>query len=155
MNARRQRSVDEPSSKTDTSGALDEREQPPVEWLLEVVVDPARRQILETLRTGTGGQHIDSLLEAESDRDGRTQAELRAALYHQQLPKLADVGLVEIDWDRKLIYYRPDARIEALLDTITIISSEWDPVERPQPAGRDRTIVARVRRTLDSVRRSR
>ncbi|WP_121743805.1 ArsR/SmtB family transcription factor [Natronorubrum halophilum] len=155
MNTKRYQAVAEDSSRTNGRESPEEHEQPPIEWLLEVLVDPARRRLLETLRTGTDGQLIDGLLEPVRERDDQTQTELRAVLYHQQLPKLEDVGLVEIDWDRKLIYYRPDARIEALLDAISAVSTEWESLEQPRPTTGNSDFVDRVRRALASLRRGR
>ncbi|MXV63224.1 hypothetical protein GS429_14335 [Natronorubrum sp. JWXQ-INN-674] len=157
MTTKNQRTIGDDSSLDSGRRVPDDR--PSVETLLEVLVDPGRRQILETLRGGTDGQFIDSLLEprGEPGRDEQPQrrSELRAALYHQQLPKLEDVGLVEIDWDRKLIYYRPDARVERLLDTVSSVATEWEPVEQPRPTTRSRDVVDSVRRLVRSLGRNR
>jgi hypothetical protein len=46
------------------------------------------------------------------------RASLAIQLYHTDLPKLADVGVVAYDPDRGTVQYQPDAQVEVVLDSL-------------------------------------
>lgn len=91
---------------------------------LALVADSRRRRLIEHLRHDrTGETPIDELLDrlhrAERDTDDERRMnrdQLAVRLNHCHLPKLVDHGVVDHDPDRETIEYRPDERMEAVLD---------------------------------------
>ena len=95
---------------------------------LRLVADRRRRRVLEHLRHDDGGDvRIDDLVDqlyraepATADDRQASRDQLAIRLYHTHLPKLADHGVVELDPERGTIAYRPDERIEAVLDELPV-----------------------------------
>ena len=99
---------------------------------LELVADSERRLLLEYLRrTEDGSVSFDTLVrrgvmsEWSSDDDPDIDEDrLRIRLHHVHVPKLQDAGVVEYDRRNLTIQYRPNQRLEALLDSIATIYEE-------------------------------
>ena len=98
----------------------------PLDESLALVADGLRRRTIESLRVADTGEIavvelVDMLHSTEpitvsggtSDR-----REIHLQLVHTHLPTLADHGIVEFDRERGVVRYRPDERIETLLDVI-------------------------------------
>lgn len=93
---------------------------------LQLVADRHRRLVIQHLRHENNGETtVGDLVERldggepVSVDDRRTdRRQLAVQLYHTHLPKLADLGVVEFDAVRGTVQYRPDERIEGVLDSI-------------------------------------
>ena len=92
---------------------------------LRLVADRRRRELLQHLRHSGErevgmGDLVDRLYEAESGAgDGAVgRHELAIQLSHTHLPKLAEHGVIEPDYEQGSITYRPDERVETVLDRI-------------------------------------
>jgi len=103
--------------------------------LLRLIADRRRRRLVELLRRrGDEQTTVDELVD-RLDRGGRPAAtepprnrvELGIWVYHTQLPKLADAGLVEYDHDRGTVQYLSDERLEALMDSLPEDAPVLDP----------------------------
>lgn len=91
--------------------------------LFTVLSHEVRRAVLHELcREPSEEHHLDDLIEhLVEDADGRfPRSELELHCYHTHLPKLADTGLIEYDWEDGTITYDgevpPDQLIELLED---------------------------------------
>lgn len=86
---------------------------------LQVLADPHRRAVVSSLLDQEAGTFEDELVddvlqEAVSSTGNRTEIRSRVAtrLQHAHLPKLADVGLIE--WDRNKRFVEPTDSLSAL-----------------------------------------
>ena len=102
-------------------------ELPGTDRLLRAVADEQRRAVLRTLDAADDTLDYETLTERVVDRIRtgdedlpRTEhrGQVRIALYHTHLPKLAESGLVVTDSDRKLVRSATDDEIRALLDCV-------------------------------------
>lgn len=91
-----------------------------IDALLSLLADWRRRAILRRLSTGEDETTLDALVAALSadGPDGPDGAALRTELHHHHLPRLEDAGVVEYDPSTGTVSYRPDERVESLLDAL-------------------------------------
>lgn len=63
---------------------------------------------------------VDRLLNIDSHTDDPTtdRTQLTIHLYHAQLPKLADHGVVEFDPENRTVHYQGDEQLESVLDAL-------------------------------------
>lgn len=97
------------------------------ETLLELVADPQRRAVLRYLREN--GEHRVTLERlTENVETGADDASVRHPsrgsgvvfdLHHHHLAKLDDAGVVEYDWSDRTVRYRPNDRVEELLEFVS------------------------------------
>lgn len=80
-----------------------------------------RRQLLDHLADQDDAIDLTDAAHTLAASDRLSVEDLRFDLHHLHLPKLEGLGLVEFDEGSKEIRYRPDVRVEALLETI----DEW------------------------------
>lgn len=101
--------------------------------IFEALVDRRRRYVLfSLLDTSDGVAELDDLAEQvrrwERAADGADPEAHRdrvlASLYHVDVPRLADAGLVEFDPRSKTVRYRGDEDQERVLQLITRANSE-------------------------------
>jgi len=93
---------------------------------LQLVADQHRRRAIHYLRRNANGTTtfddlVDQLHGKESVSEGdllHDREQLAIQLQHTHLPKLADYGVVEYDHRNGTIQYRPDDRVEAVLDSL-------------------------------------
>lgn len=93
---------------------------------LRLVSDRQRRRILRQLRDEpTGTTTLEDLLDHLHDGEAppptaeqpdRDQLSIR--LVHSHLPKLSNHGIIDYDRDDGEIRYRPDERVETVLDAL-------------------------------------
>lgn len=99
---------------------------PNLDTCLDVLADQRRRRVVRELRQEENAESsvetlVDRLCASEptsevdspSDRD-----QLAVHLHHIDLPKLADRDVVEYDSSSGTVRYRPNDRIEAILDSL-------------------------------------
>lgn len=82
---------------------------------IELLCDPMRREVLAFLVSEFDGPIRLDDLASELAEDGHRTERYMTELYHVHLPKLAAVGLVEFDADRRLISGRDVHDIQALI----------------------------------------
>lgn len=87
-----------------------------------LVADRRRREILRQLRDDSAGETtidelVDGLLGEEASSDIERSERLAIELYHAHLPMLEDHGVVDFDPERETVRYRPDERIEGMLNS--------------------------------------
>ncbi len=93
-----------------------------VDRLLRLLADSTRRRVLRNLtaeRNDTAT--IDALATAlggEATPGPDSVREARIQLHHTHLPKLDDAGVVDVDWERKVVEYRDGYRFDVLLDSV-------------------------------------
>lgn len=89
---------------------------------LDVLADRHRRLVVQQLRAEPDGtMTMDELLDrfcADSGGGAPDRAHLATQLHHTHLPRLADRGLVEYDRATGFVRYRPDDRLERVLDSL-------------------------------------
>lgn len=94
---------------------------------LRLIADRHRRILLDHLREAsvtTRDDLADVLRRVDSDPESDTDGETRrcrfaVGLHHTHLPALADAGVIEYDPDDGTVVYRPDERVERLLDALS------------------------------------
>jgi len=94
---------------------------------LRLLADRHRRILLDQLREDpvtTRDDLADVLRRVDSDSESDTDGETRrrrfaVELHHIHLPALADAGVIEYDPDDGTVVYRPDERVERLLDALS------------------------------------
>ena len=91
---------------------------------LRLVADRQRRRVIDHLRhdapeTTTFDDLVDRLDGRTPDaKDGPPRDELVVQLHHVHLPTLSDYGVVEYDHRSGDVRYRPDERVEAVIDSL-------------------------------------
>jgi hypothetical protein len=93
---------------------------------LELVADRRRRRLIQHLRHEAIRETpieaiVDRLTESEltAGKDSpRDREQLAIQVYHNDLPRLADHGVVAYDPARGTVRYEPDEQVEAVLDSI-------------------------------------
>lgn len=93
---------------------------------LRLVSDSDRRKVIRCLRHEAEGRiAVDDLVDQLWRRESVTTADpqtdrdrIAIDLVHTHLPKLADHGVVDLDLQRETVRYRPDERIDAVLDSL-------------------------------------
>lgn len=106
-----------------------------LEACLDLVAERRRRRLIEQLRTnGTGQTTIEELVDRlhRGELAPRTERppnreNLAILLYHTDLPKLDAFGIVDFDFDRRTVRYRPNEQLEAVLDSLPEEVPEPDP----------------------------
>lgn len=90
-----------------------------------IVLHPRRRAILRYLRDrGEDGVSVDEIIDAvtaverQYGRSEESRKRLMIDVRSIQLPYLADAGLVEYYPDIERVYYRPNSRVELLLECV-------------------------------------
>lgn len=96
------------------------------ETLLELVADPQRRAVLRYLRENGERVTLERLTEniETSEDDASIRHPSRGSgvifdLHHHHLAKLDDAGVVEYDWSDRTVRYRPNDRVEELLEFVS------------------------------------
>lgn len=79
-----------------------------------------RRHILaylsdESSNSMTMQELVEDIAAHEKDRKADSHDDIEITLFHHHLPKLADVGLIEVDKRTETVRYRDDPRVESLL----------------------------------------
>lgn len=96
---------------------------PGLDAILHLLAAGERREIVDTLRQqATGETTIGDLAEhlaAAGQVTENDSKRLSIKLHHAHLPKLADHGLVEFDPDRGSVRYRPNERVERVIDSLS------------------------------------
>lgn len=98
---------------------------------LSLLSDRTRRAVVRYLRTRADEDRtIDEVVEyliaidgGVTDRSSR-ERELRHALRHSHLPKLADRGVISYDRAHGVVGYRSDETVEWVLDEIACLEIE-------------------------------
>ncbi|AXG06122.1 ArsR family transcriptional regulator [Haloplanus rubicundus] len=93
---------------------------------LRLVADRHRRRVIHHLRhEATGATAFEDLVDqlqghSPDSKDGplQTREELAIQLHHVHLPTLADHGVVEFEHRSGAVRYRPDERVERVLDSL-------------------------------------
>lgn len=93
---------------------------------LNLVADRHRRRLIHQLRHGGNGERtIETLVDqlngseqAAAENRPSDRSELAIQVYHNHLPKLAELGVVEYDRERGTVQYRPNERVETVLDSL-------------------------------------
>lgn len=88
---------------------------------IEILEHRHRRDLLEHLASVDDTITFTEAAQTLAASDRLSAEDVRFDLYHLHLPKLERLGLVEFDERSEEIQYRPDVRVEALLETI----GEW------------------------------
>ena len=90
-----------------------------VNELLALLADHNRRTVIEYFRdSGATVASLDDLVREVSDcGHGRTDT-TRVILHHSTLPKLDDAGVVDYDADRRVVRYRGNRDLEAILSEL-------------------------------------
>lgn len=84
----------------------------------EAIADEDRRHIISTLLDSELVATVDELMDAIGAATTDSES-LRLKLYHQHLPKLEDVGLIEYDWRSGDVVLAADpARLRDVLDAL-------------------------------------
>jgi DNA-binding transcriptional ArsR family regulator len=104
-----------------------DRKTADVDDAVDVLTSPDRRRVLEYLddesvesTTVTGlASHLASL-ESGSTSQSRDERSYETRLHHIHLPKLDDHGILEYDPRSNAVRYRPNARVEEMLDRLQI-----------------------------------
>jgi hypothetical protein len=98
---------------------------PALDSCLELIANRRRREIIRLLRAEERCETtVDALLERLAREDvGRTDSPpdpkpLAVELYHIHLPKLAAHGVIEYEPGNSRIRYRPDSKVEAVLESL-------------------------------------
>ena len=89
-------------------------ERPSTDVVLRLLADQRRRTVLRYLSACDGEVTLDDVVGALSTDDG-DEGDLRVALHHHHLPRLADAGVVTYDASTNAVEYRRDERVESLL----------------------------------------
>ncbi len=92
---------------------------------LQLVADRQRRCILQYVRDRPAEPiAVDELVDAVSrtmaaESSSTNDAErIAVQLSHSHLPKFAEHGVIDYDRDDRTVRYRPDERLESLLDSV-------------------------------------
>ena len=92
---------------------------------LQLVSDRQRRCILQHVRDKPTepvpfDELVDAVSRAMAADDATTPDAERIAiqLSHNHLPKFAEHGVIDYDRDDRTVRYRPDERLESLLDSV-------------------------------------
>ncbi|WP_423743274.1 hypothetical protein V5735_09335 (plasmid) [Haladaptatus sp. SPP-AMP-3] len=94
----------------------------PLNVLFKILSNRVRRRILLLLSSDDGRISIDELAdELLAERDTTSRESLLVALHHNHLPQLVRAGLLAHDSETDAVRYRPDARLERLLDVIAAL----------------------------------
>jgi DNA-binding transcriptional ArsR family regulator len=93
--------------------------------MLEILANRRRRHLIEHLHEAPDNnvsfeQAVRHVVERVSVQDGEqpNRNEVEVSLQHKHLPRLADAGVLEYDLRSQTIRYRPDERLEELLERI-------------------------------------
>lgn len=86
-----------------------------------------RRHILSFLQNNEGDTAsvddlVDHVIEQERHSPASTREEITIDLYHNQLPLLADHGLIDFDVQTKRVHYKSDEEIAVVVDHICHLS---------------------------------
>ena len=92
---------------------------------LRLVSDRQRRCVLQHVRNKPAERiAIDELVDAVSrtmatgDSPAVDEERIAVQLSHSDLPKFAEYGVIDYDRDERTVRYRPDKRLESLLDSV-------------------------------------
>ena len=89
--------------------------------LLQAVADQRRRTILYTLKASDADvSSLDELADKIAPQDSQfgDPQKVRLVLHHKDLPKLADLGLLDYDSRNETVRYRSDHAIEEFLEVL-------------------------------------
>ena len=96
---------------------------PNLDEILRLLSDQYRRQTIRVLRKtpeeGVGFDELTDLLTQETKSNSDRRDQIGIQLHHNHLPKLREQGLIEYDPDAQVVRYRPDQRVEAVMDGIS------------------------------------
>lgn len=96
---------------------------PNLDEVMDVLADHHRRQAIRILRqTPDRAVAFEELLDElmrKTGEDENRRDHLAIQLHHQHLPKLAGEDLIAYERDARRIRYRPNQRIEAVMDDIS------------------------------------
>ena len=86
---------------------------------IHVTVNPRSRQLLSTLNDTVGEKiTIDSLLNKLTVNGGKESKNWAIALYHDHLPRLEALGIVEYDKDESVVRYLGCPLIDEAIDMV-------------------------------------
>ena len=91
--------------------------------VLRLLSDQYRRQMIRVLRKTpeeeVGFDELIDYLDQETDANCAQRDRIGIQLHHNHLPKQREQGLIEYDPDDQVVRYRPDQRVEGVMDGIS------------------------------------
>jgi hypothetical protein len=91
--------------------------EPSLDALFEILANQQRRYTLCLLSEMKGvSTAISVLVDVLTDDLEISRNRLRMNLRHRHLPKMADYGLIDYNWQEGTIHYQSSDRLEALLE---------------------------------------
>lgn len=95
---------------------------PNLDKILQVLADHHRRQAIQILRQTPDDEiGVEELLDELIRRTGQDEDirdHVAVQMHHNHLPKLAEKGLIAYNQDARHVRYRPDKKVEAVMDGI-------------------------------------
>jgi len=104
-----------------TSGAeLRSEPSDPSDAIYHLCADSRRRAVIRTLvRSEGSAMEFSSLVSAVAEVEGADRESISIDLHHNQLPRLADAGIIEHDPRTDTVRYGGDADIEAVMERLS------------------------------------
>ena len=99
----------------------------PLDMIFGILSNHVRRRMLLSLSTEEVGDiSIDELTDRLTMDDEVTMSRetLAVELYHHHIPQLADSGILNVDNETKIVRYRPNARLESLMNVVRTLD-DW------------------------------
>jgi hypothetical protein len=91
--------------------------EPSLDALFEILANHQRRYTLCLLSEMNGvSTAVSVLVDVLTDEFEMSRDRLRMNLCHRHLPKMADYGLIDYNWQEGTIRYQSSDRLEALLE---------------------------------------